>query len=95
MSLDEIFVQSLFGKNIRKHLPFDYSDDLSLSTDDPRPIKEQTVWNVIAHWIPKFIADAMQDLITNETGEMSLRDSKCHTLTYYGTYYCVAFRELS
>ena len=24
----------------------------------------------------------MQDLITDETGEMSLRNSKCHTLTY-------------
>ena len=38
--------------------------------------------NVIAHWIPKFIVDAMQDLITDETGEMSLRDGKSHTLTY-------------
>ena len=55
---------------------------MSLSTHDPRPIKEQAVQNVIAHWIPKFIFDAMKDLITDETGEMSLRDSKCHTLTY-------------
>ena len=69
-------------KNIRKHQPFDYSADLSLSTHDPRPIKEQDVQNVIAHWLPKFIVDAMQDLITDETVEMSLRDSKCHMLTY-------------
>ena len=82
LSLDEIFVQSLFGKNIRKHQPFDYSADLSLSTHGPRPIREQAVQNVIAHWIPKVIVDAMQDFITDKTGEISLRYSKCHTLTY-------------
>ena len=82
LTLEEIFAQCLFGKNIQKHQWFDYSDDLMLSTDDPRPIKEQAVQNVIAHWIPKFIVDAMQDLITDETGETSLTDSKCHTLTY-------------
>ena len=65
---------------MRKHQPFDYSEDLSLSTDDPRPIKEQAIQNVIAHWIPKFIVDAMQDLIIHEAKETSLRDSKCHTL---------------
>ena len=82
LPLDEIFSQSLFGKNLRKHQPFDYSEDLSLSTDDPRPIKEQAIQNVIAHWIPKFIVDAMQNLITDETKETSLRDSKYHTVTY-------------
>ena len=61
-----------------------------LSTDDPRPIKEQAMQNVIAHWIPKFIVDAMQDLITDKTGETSLRDSKCHTLTYTDTTSVIA-----
>ena len=82
LSLDEIFTQRLFGKNIRKHQPFDYSTDTTLSIDEPRPVKEQSTQNVLAHWMPKFIIDSMYDLVTDETGEMSLCDSKVHTLTY-------------
>ena len=82
LSLDEIFTQSLFGKNLRKHQPFDYSTDTTLSTDDPRAVKDQSIQNVPAHWIPKFIIDSMYDLVTNETGNIALRDSKVHTLTY-------------
>ena len=59
LPLDEIFTQSIFGRNIRKHQPFDYSPDTTLSVEDPRPIKDQSVQNVIAHWAPKFIIDAM------------------------------------
>ena len=65
LSLDEIFTQSLFGKNIRKHQPFDYLTDGTLSTDDPRPVKDQSIQNILAHWIPKFIIDSMYDLVTN------------------------------
>ena len=82
LSLDEIFTQSLFGKNIRKHQPFDYSTDGTLSTHDPRPVKDQSIQNILAHWIPKFIIDSMYDLVTNKTGEIALRDSKVHTVTY-------------
>ena len=69
-------------KNIRKHQPFDYSTDGTLSTHDPRPVKDQSIQNILAHWIPKFIIDSMYDLVTNETGEIAMRDSKVHTLTY-------------
>ena len=82
LSLDEIFIQSLFGKNIRKHQPFDYSTDGTLSAVDPRLVKDQLIQNVLAHWIPKFIIDSMYDLVTNITGEIVLHDSKVHTLTY-------------
>ena len=81
LSLDEIFTQSLFRKNIRKHQPLDYSTDTTLSADDPRPVKDQLIQNILAHWIPKFIINSMYDLLTNETGEIALRDSKVHTLT--------------
>ena len=82
LSLDEMFMQSLFGKNIRKHQPFDYSTDGTLSTHDPRPVKDQSIQNILAYWIPKFIINSMYDLVTNETGEIALRDSKVHTVTY-------------
>ena len=79
--LDEIFTQSVFGRNIRKHQPFDYSPDTTLSVEDPRLIKGQLVQNMIAHWAPKFIIDAMYDLVTDEN-ENKLGESKIHTLTY-------------
>ena len=81
LPLDEIFTQSIFGRNIRKHQPFDYSPNTTLSVEDPRPIKDQSVQNVIAHWAPKFIIDAMYDLVTDEN-ENKLGESKIHTLTY-------------
>ena len=81
LPLDEIFKQSIFSRNIRKHQPFDYSPDTTLSVEDPRPIKDQSVQNVIAHWAPKFIINAMYDLVTDEN-ENKLGESKIHTLTY-------------
>ena len=37
--------------------------------------------NIIAHFAPKFILDAMNDLVTDENG-IKLCESKVHTLTY-------------
>ena len=56
--------------------------DTTLSVEDPRLIKDQSVQNVIAHWAPKFIIDAMYDLVTDEN-ENKLGESKIHTLTTY------------
>ena len=81
LSLDEISIQSLFGKNIRRYQPFDYSSDLSLSSDDPRPVKEQPIQNIIAHFAPRFIIDSMLDLVTTDDS-ISFRKSQSHTLTY-------------
>ena len=77
--LDELLLQSLFGKNIRRHQPFDYDRDLTLSTDDPRPVKEQAIQNVLAHWVPRFLVDAMLDLVVDNEGTTL---NKGHTLTY-------------
>ena len=68
-----IFAQSLFGKNIRRHQQFDYCDNGSLSTEDPRSIKDQSIQNLPAHWLPKFIV--VIDDHDNKSG-----CSKVHTL---------------
>ena len=79
--LEEIFTQSVLGKNIRKHQLFDYSSDTTLSVEDPRPVRDQSLQNALAHWAPKFIVDAMNELVTDENGN-KLGESKIHTLTY-------------
>ena len=34
-----------------------------LSSDDPQPISDQGVQNVLAHWIPCFIVDSFHDIV--------------------------------
>ena len=43
LSLDEIFAQSVFGRNIRGHQPFDYCEDSTLANNDPRDVKDRSV----------------------------------------------------
>ena len=62
-SLENVFTQSLFGKNLCGHQPFDYDSEGSLSTEDRRPVKDQCLQNLIAHWAPKFMVDAFNDLV--------------------------------
>ena len=33
--LDEILLQSILGKNLRRHQPFDYDESIMLSINDP------------------------------------------------------------
>ena len=73
--LDEILLQSILGKNIRCHQPFDYDESITLSVNDPRPVMDQAVQNVLTHWIPRFIVDALVDLVICGNARM-------HTLTY-------------
>ena len=35
ITLDELLLQSVLGKNIRRHQPFDYDESFNLSIDDP------------------------------------------------------------
>ena len=35
ISLDELLLQSVLGKNLRRHQPFDHDEDFKLSSDDP------------------------------------------------------------
>ena len=35
ISLDELLLQSVSGKNLRRHQPFDHDEDFKLSSDDP------------------------------------------------------------
>ena len=46
ISLDELLLQSVLRKNIRRHQPFDYDGSFNLSIDDPRTIPEQSTQNV-------------------------------------------------
>ena len=80
LSLDEIFAQSLFGRNLRRHQPFNYCEDSTLANDDPRDVKDQSIQNVLAHWIPKFMIDSMYELVTDNNGQ-KLGESNIHTLT--------------
>ena len=75
ISLDELMLQSILGKNIHRHQPFDYDDALALSMNDPRPVKEQAIQNVLAYWIPRFIVDSFIDLVIHES-------TRTHTLMY-------------
>ena len=80
LSLDEKFAQSLFGRNVCRHQPFDYCEDSTLAHNDPRDVKDQSIQNVLAHWIPKFIIDSMYELVTDNNGQ-KLGESSIHTLT--------------
>ena len=75
ITLDELVLQSVLGKNIRRHQPFDYDELYNLSIDDPRPVSEQAIQNVLAHWIPKFIVDSFNELVLSGT-------KHAHTITY-------------
>ena len=63
ITLDELLLQSVLGKNIRWHQPFDYDESFNLSIDDPWPIPDQTIQNVLAHWLPRFIIDSYIELV--------------------------------
>ena len=73
--LDELLLQSVSGKNIRRHQPFDYDEAVNLSINDPRSIRDQSTQNVLAHWLPRFLVDAMMDLVLGDV-------PKAHTITY-------------
>ena len=72
--LDEILLQSVLGKNIRRHQPFDHDEAVNLSINNPRSIRDQSTQNVLAHWLPRFIVDAMMDLVLGDV-------PKAHTIT--------------
>ena len=76
IDLNEIFTQSLVGKNIRHHQPLDYCDDGTLSTEDQRSIRDQSLQNLLAHWMPKFIVDSMNDLVTNDDNDTKLGETR-------------------
>ena len=78
ISLDELLLQSVLGKNLRRHQPFDHDEDFKLSSDDPRPISDQGVQNVLSHWIPRFIVDSFHDIVLD-----GAKDT--HTITYKDT----------
>ena len=75
LSLDELLLQSILGKNIHRHQPFDYHESFNLSINDPRPVNQQSVQNVLNHWIPRFIVDAYVELVL-------VNNKKAHTITY-------------
>ena len=72
---------TVLGKNLRRHQPFDLSDNFTKSINDLRPIREQATANIIAYFMPKFIVESMLDLIKDGEGN-SLRHARIHTLTY-------------
>ena len=71
-------LQSVVGKNLRRHQPFDHDEDFKLSSEDQRPISDQGVQNALAHWIPRFIIDSFHDLVLD-----GAKDT--HTITYKDT----------
>ena len=75
INLDELLLQSVLGKNIRRHQPFDYDESFDLSIDDPQTIPEQSTQNVLAHWLPGFIVDSYNELVLEGT-------KNAHTITY-------------
>ena len=38
INVDELLLQSVSGKNLRRHQLFDYDESFNLSIDDPRPV---------------------------------------------------------
>ena len=68
-------LQSVLGKNIRRHQPFDYDEAVNLSINDPRSIRDQSTQNVLAQWLPRFLVDAMMDLVLVDL-------PKAHMITY-------------
>ena len=78
ISLDELSLQSVLGKNLRRHQPFDHNEDFKLSSDDLRPISDQGIQNVLAHWIPRFIVDSFHDIVLDGAKD-------AHTITYKDT----------
>ena len=48
-SLENVFTQSLFGKNLCRNQPFDRNSEGSLSAEDPRPVKDQCLQNLTAY----------------------------------------------
>ena len=74
LSLDELLLQSVFGKNICRHQPFHYDESFNLSIDDPRTVKDQSTQKVLSHWIPRFIVDCYVELVLEG-------HEKTHTIT--------------
>ena len=70
-----MLLQSVLGKNIHRHQPFDYDESFNLLIDDPRSVKDQSMQNVLHHWIPRFIVDAYIELVIEN-------NKKAHTITY-------------
>ena len=75
ISFDELLLQSILGKNIQRHQPFNDDQSFNLSIDDPRPITNQSVQNMLSHWIPRFIVDSYIELVLEG-------NKKTHTITY-------------
>ena len=73
--LDELLLQSILGENICRHQPIDYDEEVTLSINDPRLIKEQATQNILAHWMPRFIVDSLIDLVLCD-------NMRTHTLMY-------------
>ena len=78
---EDLMLSAVLGKNLRRHQPFDFSNNFTKSVNDPRPIKEQATANVMAYFMPKFIIESMLDLIRDSDGN-SIRHARIHTLTY-------------
>ena len=78
ISLNELLLQRVLGKNLRRHQPFDHDEDFKLSSDDPQPISDQEVQNVLAHWMPRFIVDSFHDIVLDDAKDT-------HTITYKDT----------
>ena len=68
ISFEDLMLSAVLGKNLRRHQPFDLSDNFTKSVNDPRPIREQATANVIAYFMPKFIVESMLDLIKDGEG---------------------------
>ena len=78
ISLDELLLQSVLGKNLGDTSHSITMKTYKLSSDDPRPISDQGVQNVLVHWIPCFIIDSFHDLVLD-----GAKDT--HTITYKDT----------
>ena len=74
--LDELLLQSVLGKNLRRRQLFDYDEEFKLSAaDDPRSIANQGTQNVLAHWIPRFTVDSFSEFVFEQAKDT-------HTITY-------------
>ena len=71
-SLKNVLTQSLFGKNVCRHQPVDYDSEGLLSAEDPRPVKDHCMQNLIAYWALKFMVDTFNDLVDSQRTPMEM-----------------------